>query len=665
MSKMREFRKLGFLAFMIAVLVINGLASASDFPTKSSSVPAPGVVTASLAVRAMAPPDAMRLFNIKESRIGDHHRPTPLGVLPLAMRSLIAPPTIKASAVLAVTDLTDGAIVFESNRALTDSETNNTTSQVDEPSLAVRGPEILMTGNWFAAFSSDNGSNFGYINPDTTFPAIPGQPFCCDQVAHYDPNRDVMFWFLQHVKDGTGNTGRLAVAQGDDIRNQQWRYYDFTPKGVGDWDNEWFDYPDLAVGEKYLYITTNVFSTSPVQFTRTVILRLPLDKLAAYEPFSYNYFDTTQNGSLRPTQGASDTMYFGTHVNRDTLRVFSWPENSDTISSDDVTVDIWSNAVRVAPGPDGRDWLGRIGPRVTAAWRSADNIGFAWSGSQDDAFPFPQVRVAVIDRNTKTAVAQPHIWNPNFAFAYPSTAPNSNGVVGISVHFGGGSQFHPSHAIGVLNPSTFEWQLAATANGTHGPAANRWGDYLAVRPHGKDPASWVASGFTLQGGPLRTDIEPRYVHFRLGDATGAKRYEYAAKLVCGLQKSPKDMRLARGFYATAINIHNPQRDDIKFAKKLALTFPPEEQKPGKVIKISVDKLGPDEALEVDCMDIQRKLFPDGFPGPGYIKGFVVIQSENSLDVTAVYSTASLDKEGQVTTHSSIDVEAIQERTFAE
>jgi hypothetical protein len=84
-----------------------------------------------------------------------------------------------------------------------------------------------------------------------------------------------------------------------------------------------------------------------------------------------------------------------------------------------------------------------------------------------------------------------------------------------------------------------------------------------------------------------------------------------------------------------------------------------------VIKISVDKLGPDEALEVDCMDIQRKLFPDGFPGPGYIKGFVVIQSENSLDVTAVYSTASLDKEGQVTTHSSIDVETIQERTFAE
>lgn len=138
------------------------------------------------------------------------------------------------------------------------------------------------------------------------------------------------------------------------------------------------------------------------------------------------------------------------------------------------------------------------------------------------------------------------------------------------------------------------------------------------------------------------------------------RFEYAAKLVCGLQKNPRDMRLARGFYATAINLHNPNREPALLRKKLALTFPPEEQQPGKVLPIAVDKLVHDEALETDCMDIRRRLFPNGFPTP-YIKGFVVIQSEQSLDVTAVYTSTALTERGEPGLHSSIDVEQIRER----
>jgi photosystem II stability/assembly factor-like uncharacterized protein len=141
-------------------------------------------------------------------------------------------------------------------------------------------------------------------------------------------------------------------------------------------------------------------------------------------------------------------------------------------------------------------------------------------------------------------------------------------------------------------------------------------------------------------------------------------FQYAAKIVCGIQKDPEDMRLARGFYATTINIHNPLYEDVIFAKKLALTFPPKEQLPGKVIPIAKDKLGPDEALKVDCVDIRNRLFPNGFPAP-YIEGFVVIQSPASLDVTAVYTTASLDSRGRVAEHSSIDIEQIPERVLGE
>ena len=137
-------------------------------------------------------------------------------------------------------------------------------------------------------------------------------------------------------------------------------------------------------------------------------------------------------------------------------------------------------------------------------------------------------------------------------------------------------------------------------------------------------------------------------------------YEYAVKIVCGIQKDPENTRLARGFYATAINIRNPNNVTVKFRKSLALTYPPGFQKPGKVFRIAEDKLGPHEALATDCIDIEERLFPNGLPNP-YIKGFVVIESPRSLDVTAVYTTASLDGNGGIADQSSIDIEQVRER----
>ena len=135
-------------------------------------------------------------------------------------------------------------------------------------------------------------------------------------------------------------------------------------------------------------------------------------------------------------------------------------------------------------------------------------------------------------------------------------------------------------------------------------------------------------------------------------------FEYVAKLICGLQRDPRDMRLTLGSYATTINIHNPNEGEVGFFKKLAFTFPPEEQNPGEVIDIGEHVLRPDEALAVDCIDIQRQL--GQFPRP-YIEGFVVIQSRESLDVSAVYTSAALDANRRPTAQSGIDVEQIRER----
>lgn len=517
----RKLRRwsLGSIA-LLGLLSATSSLRAQEVQAGLAEVPPPNRVTVTEQPASLAR-FSPQISNLKEQHIGAHHRPTPLEAVAAPLAEAAAPPPERPTSVRTM-DIMGApqpqSIAFFANVALPDASTNDDTSTVCEPSVAVRGQEVLYTANWFAAFSRDGGATFTYLNPYTTFPASSFGPFCCDQVAIYDPRHDLMIWFLQYVNDSQGNIIRIAVSKGNDIAAQNWYYYDFSPQGVGNWSQQWFDYPELALGEKYLYVTTNVFSTAG-SFTRAVILRLPLAELSQYAGFQYSHYATQDVGSIRPVQGAGSTMYFGAHRSVASIRTFSWPENSANLTMDDVVVQQWRDSVRVAPGPDGRDWLGRADGRITAAWLSGDNIGFAWTASQDSQYAYPHVRVAILNCSTKAIVAQPHLWNPNFAYAYPAAAPNAAGIVGLAVHYGG-NFLHPNHAVGTLAaPSAsgpWTWDLVEVARGDHGPTGNRWGDYLSVRPHGRHRSTWVATGFTLEGGPQRTDVVPRYVHFGRG-----------------------------------------------------------------------------------------------------------------------------------------------------
>lgn len=112
-------------------------------------------------------------------------------------------------------------------------------------------------------------------------------------------------------------------------------------------------------------------------------------------------------------------------------------------------------------------------------------------------------------------------------------------------------------------------------------------------------------------------------------------FQYAAKFVCG--KSPGKV-VAPGVYFTAINVHNPTYTKIRFRVKIAVALP--ELKPGPVSKFHDAELGPDEALEIDCPDISKLAHTDA----GFLKGFVVIESEVELDVVAVYTAAGRDEQ---------------------
>ena len=155
-------------------------------------------------------------------------------------------------------------------------------------------------------------------------------------------------------------------------------------------------------------------------------------------------------------------------------------------------------------------------------------IGVLWSANRmGTARPRPYIRAVRVDEETKALIDEPDIWNRRAAFAYPEASPNDRGHIGVTLFMGGGG-VHPSHVVGVWDDYSTGWQLRSTRNGTSGPVDGKWGDYLACRRHSPDGLTWVATGFTLQGGGTRNDIEPRLVHFgRERDRPAVERWANA------------------------------------------------------------------------------------------------------------------------------------------
>jgi hypothetical protein len=108
-------------------------------------------------------------------------------------------------------------------------------------------------------------------------------------------------------------------------------------------------------------------------------------------------------------------------------------------------------------------------------------------------------------------------------------------------------------------------------------------------------------------------------------------FEYAVKFVCGIASRDPPV-VALGTYFTAINVHNPGKELVKFVKHVSVALP--SQKVGPVSRDVDAQLKPDESFEIDCPDIWKIANTRGF-----LKGFVVIQSPAELDIVGVYTAA--------------------------
>jgi hypothetical protein len=397
------------------------------------------------------------------------------------------------------------------NIGLDDAATGTDTSTVGEPSVAVSGRQAFLTGNWYASRSVNQGQAWTHVDPFTSLPSAAGG-FCCDQVVVHDRRRELWIWILQYIATNGTNVFRIAASRDNNFPNGSWYWWDIAPATLdGRWTNVWFDYPDAALTNDHLWVTFNQFDADD-RWQRAAVMKFPLNTIASAGTLVFNWWATTEAGSLRLTQGAAQTMYWGSHLSDRRIRLYSWTDASTSLSWWDINVAQWTNDGHTSNAPNNVNWLGRIDGRITGAWVGAGRVGFMWTSAQRTNRPHPFVRVVRVDETTKQVVDEPDIWSAQNAWAYPAASSNERGELAFTAFYGG-ANVHPSHIVGVRDDSTGTWKTVYARAGGRSPASAAWGDYLTCRTHQPYGHTWIASGYTLQGGTDRRNIEPRYVHF--------------------------------------------------------------------------------------------------------------------------------------------------------
>lgn len=406
---------------------------------------------------------------------------------------------------MAANDLT----IFR-NVGLNDAATSTDTSSVGEPSVAVSGAQAFLTGNWYASRSTNDGQAWTHVDPFTSLPSAAGG-FCCDQVVVHDRRRELWIWILQYVAANGTNVFRIAASRDSGFPNGSWYWWDIAPATLdGRWTNVWFDYPDIALTNDHAWVTFNMFDAND-NWQRAAVMKFPLATIAGAGTLVFNWWATTDAGSLRLTQGAGQTMHWASHLSDRRVRLYSWTDASSGLNWWDIDVAPWTNGSYQSLAPNGVDWLGRIDGRITGATAGGGRITLMWTSGSRANRPHPFVRVVRIDEATKRVVDEPDIWSASNAWAYPAASSNERGELAFTAFYGGG--VHPSHIVGLRDDGPGAWRTVYARAGGRSPTAAAWGDYLTCRSHQPYGHTWIAAGYTLQGGTDRRNIEPRFVHF--------------------------------------------------------------------------------------------------------------------------------------------------------
>jgi len=382
------------------------------------------------------------------------------------------------------------AIDFVANQSL-----NVGAGTIAEPSGSANASGIIFSSaNWLAAYSTNNGASFTQLNPTAIFPND-AVGFCCDQIVQYAPSIDRFIWLLQ------GNGVRIAVASPAQVQSSggtAWTYWNLTPDVFG-FTGSGFDYPDLSIGDQFLYMSWNVSGKGHL------IVRTSLAGLQAGGTINLGFTnpaDSSMAWFAHLVQNTRNEIFWAGHNNTSSMRVFSLAENSNTYFWRDVSIASWTNGGFTSLTPDNMNWLGEVsavGTWIAGGARSGDHVWFAWTAGLDNNFRQPHVDMVDLDRSNNFQVAQQvAIWNNDYAFAYPALSTNRcTGEIGLSLEYGGNGNYE-NHVVGLWGDFVV---YITTASNT---GTTRFGDYVTLRqapPTSSNPGNlFNAFGYGITGG---------------------------------------------------------------------------------------------------------------------------------------------------------------------
>jgi hypothetical protein len=150
--------------------------------------------------------------------------------------------------------------------------------------------------------------------------------------------------------------------------------------------------------------------------------------------------------------------------------------------------------------------------------------------------------------------------------------------------------------------------------------------------NGVSPSSYSGGTAFLSGLPTPNLVLSLRV---IDEPLSASALQYSAKFLCGQTDEEEAEHgkgmAAYGMYFTVVNLHNPSEKEIVAKMKVATTKA--DGQSGEVSPFHPIQLDGDQALAVDCSEIRALAKAP----PGFLDGFLVIESDFSLDVVAVYT----------------------------
>ena len=419
---------------------------------------------------------------------------------------------------MSITEQTENKFNSEKNiRAPIDVDANTLTvgqtAIVSEPSADINGNVVFMTGNWWAARSTDGGKTFSFVDPTSDFPT-----FCCDQDVIYNEKHNVWVWYRQGFFDsslgGSGFKNDVKISVSTD-NAMTWCSIQLTATDLNPGLTDHFiDYPHLQTSDDKLHITTNIFdNVAPNLFTASI--RLDLAELATCS-FPVQVFLSSTEFNFTPVNGASDTMYFAGHLSDTQTLIRSSQDSSDSIGSATVTYPAYAfSGYSCNLTSTGTNPCGRSDSRIMGGYINNGVVGFVWDAAQAGSFLFPYVNFITVDASSGTLLSNIPLFSDIAAANFANLGVTNSGDVGVGLFLMGGTT-NPTFLVGIDDSQTganlFDFNTVKTSS--HGTAfTSQWGDYIRIKPMQPDNGRWMGTGFTMQGGATDTDVENLFVTF--------------------------------------------------------------------------------------------------------------------------------------------------------